>query len=175
MQLPSFEALFDSYKNLVFNVVLQYVPNAQDAEEITQDVFVKVYEQLSRFRKESDIRTWIYRIAITTALDFLKHRQRKKRFFLFNSKSIEHKDEHLYASFEHPAIALEQKEQYQLLFKCLDQLSDNQRTVLILLKIEQLSQKEVATILDISEKAVESLLQRAKKNLEQKLKQQKDF
>ena len=66
--------IYQEHKSMVYNLSLQYVWSAEDAEEITQDVFLKVFESLGKFRSESHLRTWIYRITINTSLDFLKAR-----------------------------------------------------------------------------------------------------
>ena len=82
-----FRSLYERHARMVYNLCLYYVQNAEDAQELTQDVFVKVYDQLGSFRGEAAARTWIYRIAINTCLDHLKARKRKKRslFDLFRS------------------------------------------------------------------------------------------
>ncbi|MBK9801179.1 MAG: RNA polymerase sigma factor [Bacteroidetes bacterium] len=79
------EELYKEHKNLVFNLALNYVQNVQDAEEITQDVFVTIHFSLHSFKAESKITTWIYRITINKSLDFIKARQRKKRFAFITS------------------------------------------------------------------------------------------
>jgi RNA polymerase sigma-70 factor (ECF subfamily) len=166
------QELYTSYSKQVFNLALQYVQNREDAEEITQDVFVKVHQNLETFKHESKHSTWIYRITINTSLDYLKAKKRKKRFgiftSLFHSESSEIKYESI--SFEHPGVALEQREALENLFRCINELPENQKTALILHKIEQQSQAEIAEVMQLTPKAVESLIQRAKASLEKKLK-----
>lgn len=167
VDLPLRMTLDDLYKrfgNIVFNLALQYTRLREDAEEITQDVFIKVHDKLHTFRQESDIGTWIYRITIHQSLDHIRARQRKKRLNLWNTlpllpEQLPHMD--------HPGIRLEQKEELARIFACLDRLPENQQTVVILLKIEQKTQQETALIMNLSVKAVESLFQRAKKNLQE--------
>lgn len=163
----SFEQLYNAYKNLVFNLALQYVQNVNDAEEITQDVFLAVYKNLNNFKKNASFSTWIYRITINKSLDFLKAKKRQKRFAFFTTLFFENGEEKKYThqNFEHPGIALENKEALRKIFYCINQLPDNQKTALILSKIEQKTQAEVAEIMNLSTKAVESLIQRAKINL----------
>lgn len=168
----TFREIYEAYKIDVFNLALHYTGNVQDAEEITQDVFVKVHENLHRFREEARIRTWVYRITVHQALDFLKARKRRKRVFWLTALRIddqEHKAD--IPDFQHPGVLMEQKEALEHIFRCLYQLPDNQRTVLILLKLERLSQQETAEVMQLGVKAVESLFQRAKKNLEKLLTQ----
>ncbi len=168
----TFDEIYFEHHKMVFNLALQYVQNIEDAEEITQDVFVKVFDNLNSFKKESNIKTWIYRISINQSLDFLKSKQSQKWNFLtsiFRLNDAKVKFEP--TNFNHPGIELEQKEGYQKIFDAINQLSDNQKTVIILLKIEGKSQAETAEIMNLNVKALESLFQRAKKNLEIILKQ----
>ena len=162
-----FKELFDNYKSLVFNVALQYVQNKEDAEEITQDVFVKIHEKLNFFQNQSSLKTWIYRIAINQSLDFLKAQKSLKRWSFFSALSLNNENTKIEVPhFNHPGVELEQKEALEFISKAINQLPENQKTVLILLKIEQNSQAQTAEIMDLSTKAVESLFNRAKKNLE---------
>lgn len=71
---------------MVYNVALNYVQNIEDAEEITQDVFLKVHESLASFKKNSTIKTWIYRITINQSLDFLKKKKAKKGFIFLEKR-----------------------------------------------------------------------------------------
>lgn len=167
----NFEAIYDEYKGMVYNLALHYVQNTEDAQEITQDVFVSVYQSLDSFQQMAAISTWMYRITINKSLDFLKAKKRKKRFAfitsLFFNDSTElrhHPQEH-----GHPGILLEDKEAIEAIFNKINTLPENQKTALILHKIEQKSQVEVAEIMNISAKAVESLIQRAKNNLSKKI------
>ena len=160
------EIYFEHYK-MVFNLALQYVQNTEDAEEITQDVFVKIFDNLNSFKKQSSLKTWIYRMAINQSLDFIKAKNAQKRSFLSSIFSINDSNFKFQPSnFNHPGIELEQKEACQKIFEAINQLSDNQKTALILLKIEDKSQAETAEIMNLKVKALESLFQRAKNNLE---------
>ncbi len=146
---------------------MQYVQNIEDAEEITQDVFVKIFDKLHTFKNQSSIKTWIYRITINQSLDYVKAKKAQKRN-VFSSLFSLNDEKHRFEpkDFQHPGIELEQKEACQQIFDAINQLSDNQKTVIILLKIESKSQTEVAEIMNLNIKALESLFQRAKKNLE---------
>jgi len=164
------EDLYHKYKNTVFNVALQYTNNIQDAEEVTQDVFIKVFDNLNKFRKESELKTWIYRITINQSLDCIKSKKRQKRSFIYSlfDSQLE-SDKNQITDFNHPGITLENKEVLENLMQKIYTLPENQKTVIILLKIEDLSQKEVAEIMKLNEGAVESLFQRAKTSLKKLL------
>ena len=163
----TFDEIYSEYHKMVFNIALHYVQNIEDAEEITQDVFVKVFDSLGAFKNKSTIKTWIYRISINQSLDFLKARNSKQRNFISSIFSLS--DSKILiepVNFNHPGIELEHKEAYQKIFESINQLPDNQKTVIILLKIEGHTQTEAAEIMEIGVKALESLFQRAKSNLE---------
>lgn len=163
----SLRNLYLQYFKLVYNVALQYVQNIEDAEEITQDVFVKVHEKFDTFKREADIKTWIYRITINQSLDFIKAKKRQKRWSFLTALSLDNKENPLVVShFNHPGVLMEEKESIQKIFDAINRLPDNQKTVIILMKIEQNSMTETADIMKLSYKAVDALFQRAKKNLE---------
>ncbi len=163
--------LYNDHSKLVYNLALQYTQNTEDAEEIVQDVFVKVFKKFDTFEHQAHVQTWIYRITINTSLDFLKAKKAQKRFAIFSrdEKVIER-----LSNFSHPGVELENRESFKELFRHINSLPEQQRTILILLKIEQKSQKEVAEILKISPKAIESAFQRAKYNLKKMINQSKE-
>ncbi|WP_163401076.1 RNA polymerase sigma factor [Flavobacterium fluviatile] len=165
----SFSELYAQYKTLVYNVALSYVQNIEDAEEITQDVFVKLFQSIDTFKQESSLKTWIYRMTINKSLDFLKHKKSQKRFFIFGKRSEDEYEIQNTSNFEHPGILLENKEKSKILFEVINQLNENQKTAFILSKIDGLSNPEIATIMELSVSSIESLLFRAKENLKKKL------
>jgi RNA polymerase sigma-70 factor (ECF subfamily) len=167
-----FEALYHEHKNLVYNLCLQYVLNAEDAQDITQEVFVKVYQHYHQYNPAAaSLKTWIYRIAINQCLDFLKARKTKKRFGFITSLFQQGSGEPVEVAghVNHPGIESENKEALQKLLQIIQTLPENQQTAIILSKIEDRPQKEVAEIMNTSVKAVESLLQRAKQTIQKKL------
>jgi len=166
----AFSQLVEAHQERVINTCLGFVPNMQDAEDICQEAFIEIFRSISKFRGDAKLSTWIYRVAVTKSLDHLKAKKRKKRISFLQSlvgadnKPIEVKDE-----FNHPGIALENKERTRVLYGAIDQLADNQRIVYTLTKIEGMPYKEVAAVLEITLSAVESLMFRAKKNLQKSL------
>ncbi|MDF2436868.1 MAG: polymerase, sigma-24 subunit, subfamily [Bacteroidota bacterium] len=169
-QLPSFSEIYETYKDKVFNTVISYLQNQEDAEEVTQDVFVEVHRSLQSFEGKSSVGTWIYKISINKSLDFIRSKNRKKRFAFITNLFDEKGDvKHEQTDFNHPGIKLENKENAALLFKTINELPENQRTAFILAKVEGLSYSEISQVMDLSNSAVESLLVRAKQNLQKKL------
>ena len=165
-----FTDIVEQYQSMVYNAALNIVQNETDAEDITQEVFIDVYEGLADFRQESQLNTWIYRITINKALDFEKRRKRQKHGGLLK-RIFSVKEEEEPANFNHPGAQLDNKERSAILFKALKKLPENQQVAFTLHKMEGLSYKEVAAIMETSLYAVESLMVRAKTSLKKILEQ----
>jgi len=164
-----FERLYHEHKTLVYNMALHYLQNIEDAEEVTQDVFVKVYHSLTHFQQKSSYKTWIYRITINQCLDFTKKKNSRKRFYLFGQKSENEREYLNTTNFEHPGILMENQEAAAQLFAVINTLTENQKTAFLLSKLDGLSNPEIAEIMEMSISAVESLIFRAKGSLQEKL------
>ena len=167
----AFKQLVDECEDMVFNTALGIVQDEDDADDITQDVFVQAYQSISSFKGDSKISTWLYRITVNRALDHEKKKKRRKRlgFMGFLSGNREHEVDSI-PEFDHPGVLLEKKESAADLFNALKQLPDNQRIAFTLHKLEGQANREIAEIMGISLQAVESLMARAKRNLESILK-----
>lgn len=167
----AFKAIVEQWQDMAYNVILGIVQNETEAEDLTQDVFVKVYENISSFKGESKFSTWLYRIATTSALDFLRSKKRKKRFgFVKSLFGSEHAYEPALTDFYHPGVQLENKERSAILFRAIAGLPENQKLAFTLHKLEGLSYQEVSEVLRTTVSAVESLMSRAKVNLRKQLK-----
>jgi RNA polymerase sigma-70 factor (ECF subfamily) len=165
-----FSAVVNEYQDLVYNTAIGIVQNAEDADDITQEVFVQVYLSIGSFKGESKLSTWLYRITISKALDHEKKRKRKKRFaFIQGLFGHQHEEEIHPVEFNHPGVQLEKKEKAASLFKALKELPDNQRVAFTLHKLEGQSHQEIAAIMNLSVYAIESLMARAKTNLKKAL------
>lgn len=165
------EELYSRYSSKVFNTIISYTQNTEDAEEVLQDVFVTLYNTSKTFERKASVSTWIYRIAVNKSLDFLRKKNANKRKGFFYSLYRKDTGEIQFdkPNFEHPGVAMENKESASLLFKVIDTLPDRQKTAFILTQIEDMSQKEAADIMQLTRKAVESLVQRAKGKLRKDL------
>jgi RNA polymerase sigma factor (sigma-70 family) len=162
----AFRYLVENYKDRVYNTAFGVVQNAEDAEDVAQEVFIQVYRSINSFKGEAKLSTWLYRIATTRALDLLRSRKSKKRFGVVQRLFGEN-NEPVYEipDFNHPGVALDQKENAAKLFKAINQLPDNQRIAFTLHKLEDLSYQEVSEVMKTSLPAIESLMHRAKQNL----------
>lgn len=160
----AFSQLVEEKQQLVYNTALGILQNEEDAEEVTQDVFISVYENLDSFKEDAQLSTWIYRITVNKSLDTEKKKKRQKRGgFLKRIFDIEANEEAVH--FNHPGVLLDQKENAAALFIALKKLPAKQRTAFVLQKMEGQTNKKIAAIMDVNETTVESLLARAKKNL----------
>jgi RNA polymerase sigma-70 factor (ECF subfamily) len=167
----SFKVLVNENQKKVLNTCYRFTNNREDAEDITQEVFVEVYRSIRGFRGNSKLSTWIYRIAVAKSLDFLRKKKRKKRFgFVKNVFSGEQLKEDLKASVSSsPEANAENQDRIKILNEALETLPENQRTAFTLSKYDELSYQEIAEILGTTIPAVESLIHRAKNNLKKKL------
>jgi len=162
----AFRKLVDAYEKMVYNTALGIVQNENDADDITQEVFIQVYQSVADFKGASRFSTWLYRITLGKALDLEKKKKRKKRFGFVQALFGGAEEEKIPAvEFDHPGVQLEKKENAASLFKALKQLPDNQRIAFTLHKMEGRSYSEVAEIMDTTVTAVESLMARGKTNL----------
>ena len=165
----AFKLLVGTWQNMVFNTVLGIVQDTHEAEDVVQEVFVQVFQSVGRFRGEAKLSTWLYRIALTKALDAERKKKSKKR--VANLKSwigLGEKEEEA-VHFHHPGVQLDNKEQAAILFEAMQKLPENQRIAFVLIKTEGLRYDEVADIMNLTVKSVEALMHRAKENLKKYL------
>jgi len=170
----SFREFYDLHKVKIYNIALGFLVNEKDAEDVTQEVFVQIFKSIKYFEGKAKLTTWIYRIAVTKSLDFIKSKKAKKRFafikdIFVNSDNESDKEENKFIEFEHPGIKEENRELSVILFKEIDKLPENQRIAFVLNKVDLMSYKEVSKIMGISESSAESLIFRAKANLKKRL------
>jgi len=166
-----FQSIVENLQEKVRNTCYRYVNNIEDADDIAQEVFIQVYESMSHFREEAQLSTWVYRIAVNKSLDFLRMKKRKKRFAILASIFKPGDDEGVIEipTTHNPQKELEAKERKQILDDAIGKLPENQITAITLSKYEGFSNKEIASIMDISLSAVEALIHRSKKNLHKEL------
>ena len=175
--LPSFDEVYAAHGERLLNLLFRFTNNEEAARDLLQDVFVKVYQNLSSFRKEAELSTWLHRIAVNHALNYLK---RERRTFWFNvldeSVGTLLKQERIELPHWQPGDSpqpdhlLESKEQQEIVDRAVASLPLKYRAAYLLYRDGELSTEEIAKALDISTSAVESRIHRAKKLLIEKLK-----
>ncbi|MFN8357055.1 MAG: sigma-70 family RNA polymerase sigma factor [Spirosomataceae bacterium] len=165
----AFRYFVASYQSKVYNTIISIVQETNEAEDLTQEVFIEVYESVHQFRGDAKLSTWVYRIATQKAVESLRKRKTQKRF-AFLSSLFGKEDQYQVSDFVHPGVALENQERAKILFKHIGQLADNQKVAFTLCHVEGLSYQEIAEVMQVSLSAVESLIHRAKQNLRKSLK-----
>ncbi|HVF80741.1 MAG TPA: sigma-70 family RNA polymerase sigma factor [Flavisolibacter sp.] len=157
--------LVERYQNFVFTIVLRYIKSREDAEEVAQDVFVKAYRSLSDFKGASKFSTWLYTIATTTSLSFL----RKNKVDL---QSLD--DEKIFAAAERidggiTANQIEQKNKVAMVAEAITFLSADDAQVITLFYKGEQTLEEIAQILRKEPNAVKVQLHRARARLKEKM------
>lgn len=166
----AFETLVVRYQGQVYNLCLRMTGSSDDASDMTQEAFLKVWRHLDSFHFDSSFSTWLYRLASNCCLDFLRSQKRHPTVSL----TVENDDEEeqildvtdTAPTPEEHAISVEEKEQLRL---AMLQLDEEQRQILTLRVVNDLSYTEIAEILDVKEGTVKSRLSRARENLRKKL------
>ena len=156
----SFACLLDKYSRQVFSLIVKVVGNREDAEELAQDVFVKVYRNLSSFKGDSSFSTWIYRIAYNTAIS--ETRKKKHEFLAIEETVISNVSE------EEVAEAFgrsDTSEQMNKLDAALAQLPPDERAIILLFYMKEKSIDEIAEITVLSASNVKVKLHRIRKKL----------
>lgn len=161
----AFVELVAYYRKTVLNICYRFLLNREDAEDVSQEVFIEVFSSVRNFREDSKLSTWIFRIAVSKSLDELKKRSRKKRISsIGKTLGLENVSNWL-AGNDQPDQHIEEQEDLILIQNALDKLHESQRIALTLSKIEGYSNSDVAEIMQTSLTAVDSLIYRARQNL----------
>ncbi|GAL78262.1 RNA polymerase [Algibacter lectus] len=117
--------LLDLFQQKVFATCISFVPNKEDAEDIAQDVFVEVFNSINKFKGNSKLSTWIYRITTNKCLEFIRKKNTKKRFAFLQSimgNEIPMDKTKYFTEMNHPGVLLENKQKSETLFKAINQL-----------------------------------------------------
>ena len=167
----AFQNIFEENKSLIYSLSFRLLGNRQEAENLTQEVFLNAFKSYPYFRGESKVSTWLYRIAINLINKELKGKKLKKLLSLdFLSEESGRTPTIEPAHPRHgPPAELEKKEMERVVQRLIKSLPERQRTAIALQYYEGLAYEEIASAMEISRPAVESLLFRAKQNLEKRL------
>ena len=159
----AFERLVKRYQNPLFSFIRRCVTDRQTAEDLTQEVFLRVYRSAGRFEPRAKVSAWIFKIAYNLALNEV---ERRKRFLLFREESANAPDDLPGGGFSGTERLAEIKEEVAA---ALDGLPQNQRAALLLRVEEDLSYREIADVMGLSVSGVESLIFRARTHLKRAL------
>jgi len=164
----AFDEIISKYQDKLYNLCRHMLGNAHDAEDAAQDVFLKAYQNLNKFKPDSSLYTWLYRIAINTCIDY-----RRKPFFESLFKTSKEGDVFAVDQLSDspsPERLYESKLISNAIQLALGRLSEKLRTVIVLKEIEGLSYEEMAEVLDVSIGTVKSRISRAREELKKLLK-----
>ncbi|MFH0990253.1 MAG: RNA polymerase sigma factor [bacterium] len=169
--LSDFKELFETYHDLIFSVCYRMTGNRTVAEDLTQDVFFNAYKAHHEFRNDSQISTWLYRIAVNVSLNYETRKKRVKWFSLdvFLNPEADEAFQDLFCTNDTPQAQLEQAEREQRILKAINSLPPKQRIALLSNKYEGLSYEAIALSMNCSVNAVRSYIFRAKQTLSRKL------
>jgi RNA polymerase sigma-70 factor (ECF subfamily) len=161
----AFRQLVDRHQERVFRVCLGFIHDPEDAEDLTQDVFLEVYKSARRFRGASTLGTWIYRIAVNRSLNRLRDRRTRRWRRLGWARGDEVPLEQVPSPQETPEVLLDRKERWEILRAALGRLPQAQRVAFTLHNVEGMSYADIAAVMGCSVSAVESRIHRAKRSL----------
>lgn len=162
--------LYSRFSRTVFNLALKLLRNHEQAEDVTQDVFIRIHHSADRFLYKSRVSSWIYRITVNRCLNVLRQNkifQKKHDGFLENTSAPE--EEKDVGSGKGRKTSVEIHEMERALFLAVHSLPPLQKIVFVLSRNEHLSNKEIAAILHTSVSSVEARLHRARKKLQKHL------
>ncbi len=175
--IDAFETLVEDYQKKVYNIALRMIGNSHDAEELAQEVFIRVFKSLRNFKEQAQFSTWIYRITTNLCLDEL--RKRKNRKVVYLDQEIDTGENEVKRQLEDegptPDVTAEKNEVRELVLDAIQKLPDNHRTMLILRDLNGMSYDDIAKILNSPEGTVKSRINRARQALKNLLKNNKEL
>lgn len=156
----AFAKLVDTYKDMVFSLAYKMTKSREEAEEVSQDTFVKAYKNLDNFKGDSKFSTWLYRIGYHTGLDAIKKNKKHNHSFEINDITLNQ-----IQSVDTILQGIERKERAKMIDDCLLQLPDDERSLIWMFYYEELSLKEIIEVTSFSEANLKVKLHRARKKL----------
>lgn len=175
--VEAFEKLIEGCQKRVFNIALRMLGNPDDASEMSQEVFIKIFRSLDGFKENSSFYTWVYRITTNICLDELRKRKNSQVISLDETISI--KDNELKPQVEDksptPDIEAEKKELRRVVNSAIKSLPEEHKIVVVLRDIQGFSYEEIAKILNCPEGTVKSRINRARQSLKEILKCKKEL
>ena len=165
----AFETLVLRYQKKVYNTVLRLTGDSVQAEDLSQEVFLKIFRGLSSFRGESSFSTYIYRVAANTAIDALRRREAPTVSLSAENEEGEEFELALPDPGPLPVELLESRERRQAIRAAIDALPEHPRTVILLRELDGMSYQDIAKVMGLTEGTVKSRINRARARLRQLL------
>lgn len=161
----AFDQLVKQYERLVYYIILKIVDHKEEAEDISQEVFIKIYEKLNEFNYQSKLSTWIAKVAYSITINHLK-KSKSDRFTEYPVNI-----DHYHFTEENPEQAMIEKDKSAYINYLIAQMPHQYKTVLTLYHLNEFSYQEIQEITDMPEGTIKSCLFRGRKLLKEKLEQ----
>ena len=156
----AFAYLVDNYKNMIFSLAFKMTKSREEAEEISQDTFIKAFKNLSKFKGDSKFSTWLYRIGYHASIDAIKKNKNNNNTFEINEITFNQ-----IKSVDTILEGIERKERAIIMDTCLQKLADEERSIIWMFYYDELSLKEITEVTSLSESNLKVKLHRARKKL----------
>ena len=156
----AFSVLVESYKDLVFSLALKIIKNRVEAEEVSQDTFIKAFKNLEKFKGDSKFSTWLYKITYNNCMDVVKKRAR-----IHDHREIDEVVENKLEAVENTLDTIEREERAEIMKHCLNYLPQDEKSILWLFYFKELSLKEIVEVTSFTEANIKVKLHRARKRL----------
>ncbi|MGI1691506.1 RNA polymerase sigma factor [Thermoanaerobacter uzonensis] len=169
-EAEAFEILTSEHQKYIYNVILKIVFDKEEALDLTQETLLKAYLNIKKFKGNSSFRTWLYRIAINCAIDYLRKRDVERS----NFRKIEEFENEV-KDFETPEEVVDKKLTAEIVMKEINKLPLDYKVVLILRDIEGLNYEEISKIMNLNLGTVKSRLWRARNLLKERIKSLPEF
>ena len=157
--ITAFDRLFQKYRDKIYNTVYRMINNQEDALDLTQEIFLRMYQKIGKFSHKSTFSTWLYRLAVNVCIDELRKRKKTNEIPITDSFSQTYVDKN---TPEDHAISNEEE---HLMWEAIGSLKEKERAILILRDVEGLSYNEIANILKCSMGRVKSRIHEARGKL----------
>jgi len=156
----AYSFLVEKYQNFVYTIVIRMVKVKEEAEEVSQDTFIKAFQSLSSYRGESKFSTWLYSIAYRKALDRIRKNNK-----INTTELIEEITESNFESIENALHYIQEQERNEIIKKCILQLKEQDAAIITFYYYEDLTVKEIAKITQLTEDNIKIKLHRSRKKL----------
>lgn len=156
--------IIDKYKNQLYATILRMTRNPQDAQDLVQDAFIKVYRNLDKYDANGSFSGWLYRVAINHCMDeFRKNRYSTVQVEIDETKVVNH---------EHPEVVFLKKEKRRQLERLIATLPEDERLIILLRYVNEISYEEIGEVMDVPLSTVRNKLHRAKKKMRETVKRE---
>lgn len=170
--IEAFEQLISAYERKAYNIALRIMGNEEDAKDMAQEAFIRIFKSISKFKEQSSFSTWMYRIVTNVCLDEIRKRKNSKVISMDSGIETDNGEikMELKSDSQTPEEAFQRKENIKIILDAVNELSDDYKSVIVLREMQGFSYEEISNIMECSIGTVKSRINRARKLLKDKLK-----